>query len=119
MQRRTRILAVAVALTFLAAGASAREEPIPTPRPSPSPEKPKREDLPTCTSKRVSVEQMRAAYNKTVQKTGEKRMSRAKFDEIGDELGCRWPESGEEGGQGLIELLEKGGGESGMRVKKQ
>jgi hypothetical protein len=117
MQHRSRILAVAVVLTFLASAASGRE-PAPTPRPphAKADEKPKREDLPTCASKRVSIKQMREAFDRVAAKKGDDTVrGKETFDEIGDELGCRWPVAGEEGGQGLIEMLERGG----MRVEKQ
>ena len=120
MPQRSRIFAVAVVLTVLASAASGRDEPVPTSRPSPSKadQKVKREDLPTCTSMRVSADQMRHAYDRIVEKTGDTKMSRARFDDIGDELGCRWPEAGEEGGEGLTELLERGGGTtSGMKAR--
>lgn len=110
-----RIFALVVAVVLLVP-LSAYAKATPTPRPpakKSAAEKPKREDLPSCAEMRISVRDMRAALERHAEEAGEEGVSgRRAFDAIGDELGCRWPEPGEEGA-GLMELLERGGGHKG------
>jgi hypothetical protein len=84
--------------------------PAPTPQPTPggaAVKKPSPDELPRCDDLRLTGDQMTAAFRKHAEESGNAPEGQAAFDAIGEELGCQWPWSDEEGVRRFIQLLEK------------